>query len=191
MRKARSFIRRTVASMGPIEAKRFNVDKLAIPAKSAADYDNPLVLDLLVCQESIDEEVESDGTTVAQVPLYSKLVGMKGQLMIHGASNGDVFRWLLYKNTDNDDPITSLTNSFFHTSNDDQTSREIRSRIMAKGMFVATDKLGSRLNLFVRRKTLKRLGSLRENDRITLLIAHDDSASKLLTGFGTLYCRLN
>lgn len=196
LRRARSLIRRTVSKMGPIEAKRIILDAVNIPAKSSAVYDNPLQLSLLVCQETMDEELESDGTNIATVPLYSKIVSLKANLMIHNVSANERIRWMLIKDTDNDivTGITSaliLTDSVFHTSNDSTTQRELRANTLAKGFFVASDKTAGRLSLFVKRNTLKRLGSLREGDRLKLLIATSSASVSSLTGFGTIYCRLN
>lgn len=191
MRRARSFIRRTVVNMGPIEAKRVIINDLAIPAQSAAAYDNPLTVQLLTCKETVDEELESNGSNIAEVPLYSKLVGMKMNFVIHGGTSGNIYRWMLFKNEDADVSLAGLQDDTFHTSNDTETFRHFRERTMAKGFFVASDKTATRLNLFVKRKTLKRLGNLRENDRITLVIAQDGGQAAALTGFGTLYVRLN
>lgn len=190
MRRARSFIRRTVVNMGPIEAKRVLLNDLAIPAQSAAPYDNALSIPLLVCQETVNEETESDGSNIAEVPLYSKLVGMKMNFMIHGGTSGNIYRWMLVKSIDNDTTAQNFMDAF-HTSNDDEASRARRAQTMSKGFFVASDRTATRLNLFVRRKNLKRLGNLRENDRILLVIAQDGAQAAAISGFGTLYARLN
>lgn len=192
MRRARSFIRRTVANMGPIEAKRLVLDNVTIPARTASDYDNPLQIGLVVCQETVDEEVESTSATIAQVPLYSKVVGLKMNLMIHAAASTDRFRWMLYKRPDGEGLITTgLVDAIFHSSDDAQNNRELRANTLAKGFFVGSDKTAGRLPLFVKRSTLKRLGNLRENDRIELIIAKSGASTANITGFGTTYVRLN
>lgn len=194
-RRARSFVRKVVSKMGPVEAKRIVLDGISIPDKTAANYDNPVTISLLVCQESVDEELESDGTNVAQVPLYSKIVGFKFNGYIQGpVADALNCRWMLYKDEDGEAPVTSLADGFFHSSNDTATLRELRARTLAKGMIHLNQSQGStRLNLFIRRSTLKRLGSLRENDRIRLLLAIDGSPATqpAVYGFGALYCRLN
>lgn len=192
MRRARSFIRRTVAAMGPIERKAVVLESHSIPARSASIYDNPTTVGLLVCQETVNEETESDGTNVAEAPLYSKVVGMKMQLMLHGMSANQIVRWMLVKDVDNEGAVTNLTDTFFHNTNDTPTDRELRARTLAKGFVIGTDKTGQRLNLFIRRNTLKRLGNLRENDRLELILASStsDTGAKL-TGFGTIYIRAN
>lgn len=192
MRRARRLIRRTVASMGPIEAKRVVLDGFSIPARSAAAYDNPQAIGLVVCQESVNEETESNGTTVAEIPLYSKIVGMKGSFTIHGGSSGDRIRWLLYKRPDGEALTSVLTDAFFHSSDDSPTMRELRANTLAKGYSIMSDKLAGRVSFHVRRSTLKRLGNMREQDAIYLLVAISSStASTVITGFGTIYCRLN
>lgn len=177
--------------MGPIEAKRVVLTNLAIPAETAADFDNPLQVDLLVAQETVDEELESDGTNIAQVRPYSKVVGMKLNLVTHGWTAGTIVRWMLVKDTDNEIAPTSLADANFHSSNDSPTLRELRAMTLAKGFFVASDKTASKVNIFVKRKTLKRLGNMREQDRLTLCIAQSSTDNGKITGFGTLYVRMN
>lgn len=190
-RRARGFIRRTVSNMGPLEAKRVILDAVQIPARSAAAYDNPLTIGLLTCTETVDEELESDGTNIAQTTLYSKIAALKMQLMIHGLTAGDRVRWMLIKDIDNEGAPASLVDANFHGSNDTIDARELRAKTLAKGIHVGTDKTGSRLNLFVKRKTLHRLGSLRENDRIELVLAVSGTNVANITGFGTIYVRTN
>lgn len=181
--------------MGPIEAKRVILDGLTIPDISSVAYDNPLTIDLLRCTETVDEEVESNGTNIADCPLYSKFVGMKLNLMIRGTTDDELtLRWMLYKCPDGESLISSLQDSNFHSSNDIQNNRELRKMTLAKGMFLTNTSSGvNRMNVFVRRATLKRLGSLRENDIIRLQIAANSAATvqALVYGFGTLYVRMN
>lgn len=181
--------------MGPIEAKRIILDGLSIPDISAAAYDNPLVIDLLICQETVDEEVESNGTNIAQVPLYSKFVGLKLDLNIRGTVNDPLtLRWLLWKLPDGEALVSSLQDSNWHSSNDVQNNRELRANTLAKGMLLTNTSSGvNKLRVFIRRETLKRLGNLRENDTIRLAIAANASATTQATvfGFGTAYARLN
>lgn len=190
-RRARSFVRRTVSSMGPIEAKRVLVTRLSIPAESAADFDNPLRLVLLTTGESVNEELISDGTNVAEAKMYSKLVAMKGSFTVNGLGTTSVCRWILMKEPDGEDLTSTLTDEFFHGSTDTPTNRELRANILAKGMFTGSDRTSAKINLWVKKKTLRRLGSLRENDRISLVIAHNEASAMTLTGFGTLYVRMN
>lgn len=188
-RRARSFVRKTVSSMGPIIAKRVVLDAIAIPAKTSASFDNPVNIDLLVAQETEDEELESDGSSTAQVKPYSKLVGIKLNLACSTSTAG-VYRWMLHKKPDGESLATStLLTSRFHDSADDPTSRELRGLILAKGFFLATGDVRSRLNIFVRRKTLRRLGLMKEADKITLSIASSLGTADAVHGFGTLYVR--
>lgn len=183
-----------MAHSGPIEAKRVILDGLTIPDISSVAYDNPLTIDLLECVETVDEEVESNGTTVADVPLYSKLVGMKLNLLLRGSVNDPLtIRWMLWKAPDGEALITNMVDANFHSSNDTPTNRELRKNTLAKGMLLTNNSSGvSRLNVFVKRQTLKRLGSLRENDIIRMTLCANAAATTQATvsGFGTLYCRL-
>lgn len=190
-RRARSFIRKTVSNMGPIEAKRILVNRLSIPAKTSADFDNPLRLVLLTTGETINEELISDGTNIAEAKVYSKLVGMKLRFSIQGLGSSSVLRWILMKEPDGEDLTSTLTDEFFHGSTDTPTNRELRANILSKGIFTGSDRTGAVLMPFVRRSTLKRLGNLRENDRISLVLAHNESSAMNITGMGTLYVRMN
>lgn len=179
--------------MGPIEAKRINFDNLAIPARSSVAYDNPLVIPLVICQETVDEEVESNGTNIAQVPLYSKIVGMKLNLQLfnNAATGGDRIRWALVKYPDGENLMADLSDTYWHNSDDNPTMREIRATTLSMGFTVASDRTARALNIFVRRKTLQRLGKLRENDRLALKLAVSGTGAAAISGFGTLYARMN
>lgn len=198
-RRARNFVRRTVSTMGPIEAKRVIFNAEDIPDYTSAAFDNPVKYDLLICQETVDEEVESDGSSIAQVPLYSRLVGMKMQMFIRGSvATPGVIRWMICKLPDGEDLITSigsgLTDAAFHSSNDSPNMRELRATTLAKGMILTNESSGvTRFPAFIRRQTLRRLGRLRENDKISLYLANSvqPATNPTLHGFGTLYCRLN
>lgn len=149
---------------------------------------------LLSCAESVDEELESDGTNTAQVPLYSKLVGLKMQLAIRGSvTTPGVIRWMLCKNVDGERAAADFM-TFFHSSNDTNPAREVRGLTLAKGFIMVNESSGvTSMRIFVKRQTLKRLGSLRENDTIVLVLANSNApaTNPTLSGFGTLYCRLN
>lgn len=177
--------------MGPIEAKRVILTNQAIAAKVTTDFDTPTTIGLLTTGETTDEELESNGTTIAEARNYSKVVGMKLNLVTHGWTTGTIVRWMLVKDVDNEGAITSLADSFFHNSDDTPTARELRARTLAKGFFVASDKTASRVSIFVKRSTLKRLGSLREGDRLELVLAQSSTDNGKLTGFGTIYVRMN
>lgn len=192
-RRVRKIARR---STGQILAKRVILSGLTIPDVTAADWDNPLQVGLISCQETIDEEEESDGTNVADVPLYSKLVGLKLQLTVLGAtSTTNVYRWMLHKLPDGEELITDANRlaGNFHSSDDTNPMREFRKMCMAKGMVVTNPNTAvTRLNVFVKRSAMKRVSPLREGDIIRLDIAKDTAGTtSLLHGFGTLYVRAN
>lgn len=181
--------------MGPIEAKRIILDALPIPDITSVAYDNPLAINLIVCQETVDEEVESNGTTIAEIPLYSRVVGMKLNLNVRSSVDDPLtLRWLLYKMPDGEVLISTLADANFHSSDDSPTQRELRGLTLAKGILMTNASSGvNRLQVFIKRETLKRLGRMRENDRLRLTIAANAAATTqaAVSGMGTIYTRLN
>lgn len=191
MRRATKFVRKVASTMGPIEAKRIQFTALAIPADGGTDFSSELRIPLLQCSETVDEELESDGTNTAQVPLYSKVVAMKLDFRAF-TSSGGIYRWMVAKEPDGEQLASSLTDSFFHSSNDAPTGRELRSTTLAKGHFLHNGSSSNHaIRFFIKKSTLKRLGSLRENDVIAFYIASSLNTADSITGFGTIYCRLN
>lgn len=191
-RRARSFVRKTVVNMGTIHAKRVLWEGGIIPDITATPYDNPVSIDLLQCIETQAEEQISDGTVVADAPLYSKLVGVKLNLLVKGAVNDTTpMRWILYKSPDAD--ITAATAmSNWHNSDDTSPAREMRANTLAKGMFITHASTGvTRVPIFIRRSTLKRLGKLKENDVIRFSIAAANAVTTQCTTYmwGTLYVK--
>lgn len=188
VRRARPIVR---AATGIVLAKRVLLNQLTIPDITAADFDNPLSIDLLRCIEAQDEEVESDGTNIADTPLYSRITGMRMNLFIKAGAATDI-RWMMHKSPDNDITVTSLATDF-HNSNDTQPQRELRKMTVAKGYFaIGSDRLLTRFPIFVSKKALARISPMRENDRLRLVVAkHGDGTTATLSGFGTIYVRAN
>lgn len=143
----------------------------------------------------MDEEVESDGAgAVADVPLYSKLMSLKANLILQ-SSITCVVRWMLHKLPDGEELITDanrLTNTGFHSSDDTNPFREFRKMQVAKGFLVVpADKLAAPVRIFVRKQAWKRIAPMRENDVLRLDIAQSTNATVTLHGFGTLYAKAN
>lgn len=184
------------AAMGTTLVKRVNIVKFSIPDVTSVDFDNPSGFDLLIGSEAQDEEIESTGgttggTDVAQVPLYSKLKAVKLNMIIQG-QGAELVRWQLLKSPDSD--ITNATaNTNWHTADDSTTAREVRANQMAKGLAVVnSDRLDTRVKVFVRRKTLARLGTFREGDRLKMVFAKDSTATSCTaTLWGNLYVKAN
>lgn len=173
--------------------KRVLLSDLTVPDITAADFDNPLSVDLLTCVETMDEELVSDGTNIAQVPLYSRMTGIRLSLNVLGTSGtANVIRWFLYKKPDGESLITSLA-SPFHSSSDSPTQRELRKYTLAKGIVVTNPSSASAiLRLRISRKAMARVSPWRENDKLTLLVAKDAAAvSAKLNGFGQIYVKAN
>lgn len=190
-RRARRVVR---AVSGITIAKRIILGGVTIPDITSVDWDNPLDVGLVVAGDTVDEELESDGTNVAQVPNYSRLTGMKLELKILGSTSvTNVYRWYLYKKPDGESLRTSLQGVAFHSSDDTPTERELRKMCVAKGMAISNPSSAvTQLRVFVRRKAWARISPMRENDRLTLLIAKDaGGTTSLLHGFGTVYARAN
>lgn len=192
-RFARSVARISRRASGITLAKRIVLDGLTIPDVTSVSFDNPLVVPLIVCQESMNEETESNGTAIAEVPLYSRLTSMRMRTMVHGMSTGSVIRWILQKAPDGEQLTTSLVDASFHGSDDTQNQREARKYTLAKGMiFVNPNNQSAPLPVFVKRKTWARASPMRENDRINLIIAKDAAGTTgNLSGFGTIWARAN
>lgn len=183
--------------MGTILAKRVNVVKLSIPDITSADFDNPTSFRLLEGAEAQDESVESTGgttvgTDVATAPLYSKLVAIKLQLILHGAAGGELVRWQIVRNPDSD--ISAATyNTNWHNSDDTSTAREVRANQLAKGVVVVqSNTLATRVPIFIKRKTLRRMSSIKEGDSYAMVFSKDATGTTVLaTVWGTMYLRAN
>lgn len=189
------FARRVRAVTGITLTKRVLLAGLSIPDVTSVDWDNPLIVDLLQCIEAQDEEQVSDGTIIADAPLYSRALSMRLNLTILGStSTTNVYRWLVYKKPDGESLVTSLAGTGqFHNSGDTPTLREVRKLTVAKGMVVTNPSTAvTKMNIFVRKAAWRRISPLRENDTISLLIAKDAAGTtSLLHGMGNIYVRAN
>lgn len=193
-RRARRFVRRTVANMGLIHVNRVLCDELSIPAKTTNAWDNPLAISLIKCQETVDEEIEADGTNPTECYPGDSVVALKLKAWIHGnLTSASLLRWMIVKRPDGETLIANTTSliTAFHSSNDTASDREWRANILAKGILnPSTGDAKSGLNFFVKRKTLKRLlGYMRENDSCSLLIATNGASAHTITIMGGLYVR--
>lgn len=190
-RRAARFVRRV---SGIRLFKRIVLTNLSIPDVTATDYDNEVEIPLLEAVEAQDEEAESDGAgTVADTPLYSRLESINLNFMVTMQGTSPIaVRWLLYKEPDGESLLTDMA-AQFHNSEDGPTARELRKNTIAKGMIMTNASAGkSGLHIRVRGRTLRRLGALHENDRITLVIAKEAAGtSGAIHGYGTIVTRAN
>lgn len=189
VRMARPIVR---AVTGTTLAKRIQLDAFSITDPTSANYDTTVSIGLLVCQETMDEEVESNGTTIAQVPLYSRLRKMRMALVCQ-AAEATIIRWRIVKRPDGENLSTDLTNTGFHVSDDTPTEREMRKFTMAKGqVLVSGDSLAAPMRVFISRAALNRNATFREGDRIDLQIAKTNTGTAAtISGFGTAWVRAN
>lgn len=173
---------------GHVEAKRVNCDKLTIPDISAADYDNPLSVQLLTCSEAQDEVLESNGSDVATVPLYSKLLGMKLRGFIRSAGTGtEQVRWILLNNKDADFSAATIMSSW-HQSDESSTARELRKITLAKGVWSINANVQMPISIPIRRAALKRNQLMREGDILNLVMAKDATGTTVpFTLWGTIW----
>lgn len=175
--------------------KRVVLDTLTIPAETAANFDNALTVDLLECVEAMDEEVESNGTAIADIPLYSRLTGFKFNFGIVAGSANQVFRWALYKKPDGEAIMgtdLSDTAGLWHSSNDTPTAREVRKMLIAKGMLISNAASSIAYpRIFAKPAAMKRISPFREGDKLTFLIAQNTATNSVLHGFGTMWVRAN
>lgn len=189
-RRVASIARR---ASGRILAKRVNCTNLSIPDITSADFDNPLDVPLLECVETMDEEVESNGTNVADAPLYSKIVGLKLRGVIQGTASGvNLFRWRLFRSPDGDLSSAGAISNWM-TSDDTPTARELRKNTLALGLAVSgASSSVAHLNVFVRRKALRRVSTLSEGDTLRFAVAKDAAGTVgRLELYGTIYVRAN
>lgn len=192
-RRRGGFRRAVQRVVGRTLVKRINIDKLAIPDITSADYDNPLTIDLIQGIEAQDEGQVSDGTIIADAPLYSKVFALHVRGFIAGSSaGGEQVRWILFKNPDGD--ITgAAAMADWHNSDEDSAARELRKNTLAKGVLrISSSNLGTPMKIFIKRRTLARLGRMNETDTIRLVLAKDATNTTLqLTMFGSIYLRTN
>lgn len=191
VRRARPIIR---AATGITLAKRIILDNITIADTASVSYDTPTVIDLLECTEAQDEEAESNGSTIADCPLYSRITSMKLNLILEAAAAGKM-RWMLVKRPDGETNLatTSLIDATFHGSDDTINARELRAQTLAKGIaFVSPDRLGSRLNVYVKKSAWARASPMREGDKITFIIAKESAGTTgTISGFGTIWVKAN
>lgn len=190
-RRARRVVR---AVSGITLTKRIVTFHQTIPDVTSSDFDNPLTTDLIECTEAQDEEVESDTAgNIADCPLYSRLVGMRLQSIVEGSqTQSNTIRWLIYKKPDGEALVTNLA-AQFHSNDDTPTLREIRKYTIAKGQFVVNPSTAvATRNFFVKRKAWKRIAPMRENDKLTLLVAKDAVGTTMTQSLlGQIYVRAN
>lgn len=189
--RARRIVR---AVSGITLAKRIVLEAVSIPAITSAAYDNPNQIDLVECVEAMDEEVESDDSAIADVPLYSRLLSLKlFAFMQTAAAPGAIrVRWLLYKKPDGETLAGSLIDGVWHTSEDTPTQRELRKYTVAKGILpLSNDNLNTPLRIFVKKQAWARVSPMRENDKLCLILAQNSNATITLSGFGTIYAKAN
>lgn len=191
VQRARPIVR---AATGITLTKRIILTGLTIPDITSADFDNPLEVVLLECTEAQDEEVESNGSTIADTPLYSRLLKMRLQVIVQGSTSvSNIYRWMLIKEPDGDVLTSTLVDANFHSSNDTQANRELRKYTLAKGMFVTNPSSAvTQRNIYVSRKAWKRASPMREGDTLSLFIAKDaGGTTSLLSGFGSIWVKAN
>lgn len=194
--RARRFRRRVFriakSATMPLVAKRFDLNAVAVPADGGTDYNVPVVIGLLSCTDGgTDAELESDATNVAQCNPYSRVSSIKGFVSVYGLSSNEIVKYMLYKDEDNEGLVTNL-HSQFHNSNDDQANRELRKKIIAKGMVISGTSGIATINLRrYKKKALFRNALMKENDRIELAVATNSTSARTLSGFGTVYVREN
>lgn len=184
------------SATGIVLAKRILLHDFLIPDVSSVDFDNPVEFEIAGATATQAEEVESTGgttlgTDVATVPLYSKLLSMRLNLMFR-AANATMVRWMLVKNTDNDRTAAAF-NTDFHSSNDSGDSREVRKLILSKGFVnIPSDKLAAPLRVRISRKALQRAAPMRDGDRLQFVLSKEAAGTTAtLSGFGTMWFRAN
>lgn len=178
--------------------KRVILSGLTIPDVTSADWDNPLAVGIVTTKYGdLDDELESNGTDIAEIPSHSRITRFKLNFMILGAtSTTNVYRWMLLKRPDGESLLANsaaMIGDAFNSAADTPSQREWRKFLLAKGMVITNPNTAvSRLNIFVKKSALDRIAPMRENDAITLIIAKDTAGTtSLLHGFGNVYVKAN
>lgn len=190
---ARPIIR---AATGITMAKRIVLDDETIPDITSVAWDNPLKIDLLECTEAQAEATISDGSGVADTPLYSRIARMRFNFLLDSASACKV-RWMLVKLPSGVDTIAALTGGLndanFHGSVEGVSARDLRGNTLAKGFVsLAADRLQSSLRIFVSRAAMKRASPMKEDDKISLFLAKNaPGTTASISGFGTIWVKAN
>lgn len=190
VRRARPIVR---AASGITLVKRVNVDKATIPDITSSDYDNPLSFGLLECVETMAEGDSSDGSAVADAPLYSRITGIRlNTTIIPGASTQMQLRWILWKDVDSDLSAATVM-PLWHSSSETSVARELRKMTLAKGLVVANQSSGMvPLKIFIKRQALRRISPLRETDVIRFAIAKDaPGTTASMNMWGSIYVKAN
>lgn len=191
VRRARPIVR---AATGITLSKRIVLNNIQMTDVSAADYDAPNIINLLECVEAQDEEQISNDSSVADCPLYSRVVSMKLNAYFRAPSATEI-RWMLIKRPDGETnaATTSLIDATFHGSDDTQAARELRQYTLAKGQVaIASDRLQTPFRVFVSRRAWARASPMRENDVISLIVAKSsEGTTASISGFGTIYVKAN
>lgn len=141
----------------------------------------------------MDEEAESNGTAIADAPLYSRITGVKINANIIGSqATANQFRWQLYKKPDGETLLADLSTAW-HVSDDTAAQRELRKMTIAKGLAVINQSSGNAfIRFFVKRNALKRISPLREGDKLVFVIAKDaPGTTAQLTLWGNIYLKAN
>lgn len=179
---------------GIILVKRVILDQVNIADVTSVSYDNPTNIGLCVAEESIEEEIESNGTTIAECPIYSRLLSMKLDLIFRGSTSvSNLVRWMIMKRPDGEALVTSLADAQFHTSDDTPTQREVRSLTLAKGIIAINPSTATTSKrIFISRDAIRRVGRMNEQDRLELIVAKDAAGTTCdISGMGNLYFRAN
>lgn len=190
VRRARPIIK---ATTGITLVKRVNVDKGTIPDITSADYDNPLVISLLEATETMGEADVSDGSIIADAPLYSRITGIRlNTTVIAGQATQMQLRWIMWKDVDGDLPGSTVM-PLWHVSTESSVAREVRRMTIAKGLLIANQSSGVvPLHIRISRAALKRISPLRELDVLKFAIAKDaPGTAAVLNMWGSIYLRAN
>lgn len=192
----RRFARRVRRVSGVTLVKRVLVHRSSIADITSVDFDNPTNLTLLSCAEAQTESDVSDGSAVADVPLYSRITSLKLRAWVEGSTSASIMhRWVIYKSPDGDLTASTLANGggFFHDSVETATAREMRKNILAKGILITNPSTALTIsNIFVSRAALRRIRSLREDDSIKFAIAKAaEGTTTTVTLMGQFYVKAN
>lgn len=177
-RRATRFVRGVIRNSGPTYTSRvFNTAQSNIGAAATNTYS------LLTAKDDPDDTVISNmdtaSPTIAEVEAGSRIKAIQFSSIWSG-SGGTQFQWALMKNPDAD--IAADLDAVFK-SDDTTAAREIRAHCLAAGIgVVASSSQIASIKAFVKRKRLRKLGLMRDGDRLQLWVRNSGSAT--ITGEG-------
>lgn len=165
------------------DVKRVRFMNKAIPTAATTTFT------LLTCDDDPDYDLNSDGTTVAEVQPFSKIVGMNLKFRLEAAA-GNTVEWLLIKDPDGLFTATQPAPSTLFTADITLTTIAVRKYTLAYGWLKSVSGIrdSTIFKIRVSKAAIKRAGAFLDGDKLLLIIANPSAGAGefILTGTITL-----